>query len=191
MAARITNSVTAALNQVHGLPHFLVIMPDKDILSAMNVFDEDIEPVLREYVNWMVRQISILVRRKKAELLDKKPGAIYAGDPVIIFTRMIRRPANLGRAKTQKVYFLRAKFSDALNDAVARIDQHILTINSCNSTEHFDQWGNLTIKGKKAIWYEINDLLERFDKNEVKLLPAPNLKQKKHKHHHHQRHAVF
>ena len=122
MAARITNSITAALNQVHGLPHFLVIVSDKDILSAMNVFDEDIEPVLRKYVNWMVRQISILVRRKKAELLDKKPGAIYAGDPVIIFTRMIRRPANLGRAKTQKVYFLRAKFNDALNDAVARID---------------------------------------------------------------------
>ena len=63
--------------------------------------------------------------------------------------------------------------NEALNDAVARYDHRILTINSCNSSSHFDLWGNLSNKGYRSLWYEIDDLLERYDKNAVKLMPNP------------------
>ena len=76
------------------------------------------------------------------------------------------------------MYSLRAKFNDALNDSVARIEQKNMMINSCNSVDHFDQWGNLSRKGKLALWLEIDDLLERFDGGDIKLLPSPNLKHK-------------
>ena len=89
-ATRIVNAVVDAVNQTHRLPHFLIIMPDKDILAELDVFNYQVETILRQYVLWMVKQISMVIRRKKAELLDKKPGAIYAGDPVLIFVRMIR-----------------------------------------------------------------------------------------------------
>ena len=68
------------------------------------------------------------------------------------------------------------KFNDALNDAVAKVDQRILMLNSCFAEEHFDVWGNISARGKKALWLEMDDLLERFDRYEIKLLPTPNIK---------------
>ena len=108
------------------------------------------------------------------ELLEKKPCAVYTGDPSIIFVRMIRRIDKFTpRSKLDLVYGLRAKFNDALNAGAARIEQHMLTLNSCNTSSHFDNWGKLSHRGRSAIWHEIDDLLERFDEGRVKLLPAP------------------
>ena len=68
---------------------------------------------------------------------------------------------------------LRSKFNDALNDNVAKNEHHIMTINSCDSYEHFDRAGKLSIKGKRAFWREIDDLIQCFEENCVKLLPNP------------------
>ena len=74
---------------------------------------------------------------------------------------------------------LRAKFNDALNDAIAKVDQYIMTINSCNTYDHFDRQGNLTSKGKTCFWWEVDDLIERFKMDKVKLLPNPKNPSKK------------
>ena len=68
---------------------------------------------------------------------------------------------------------LRNKFNNALNDAVAKIDQYILTINSCNPYEDFNKRGNLSEQGKLAYWTKIGDLIQRFEAGMVKLLPNP------------------
>ena len=60
-----------------------------------------------------------------------------------------------------------------LNDAVAKVDHKILTINSCNTYEHFTPAGSLSIKGKKSFLLELDDLLQRFDLDKIKLLPNP------------------
>ena len=52
----------------------------------------------------------------------------------------------------------------------------MMTISSCNTIDHFNKWGNLLMKGKYAFWYEMDELLERFDKDDIKLLPAPRQK---------------
>ena len=49
----------------------------------------------------------------------------------------------------------------------------MLTVNSCNTYDHYDRLGNLSPRGKEDFWYEIDNLLERFIRNKVKLLPAP------------------
>ena len=68
---------------------------------------------------------------------------------------------------------LRLKFNDALKDAVAKVGQHILTINSCNSYDHFDKMGRLSTKGQADFWYELDELLEHFDMDKIKLLRNP------------------
>ena len=151
-----------------------MVMPDKDVIKDIDYSSEEAPKLVQVLVSWMVRQIDMLIRRKKAELLDKKPGGLYEGNPTIIFVRMIRRVDSYGESKNQQIYNLRAKVNDALNDAAARINQHILTINSCNTSSHYDLWGNLSNKGYRVLWYKIGDLLERFDQNAVKLLPNPN-----------------
>ena len=76
---------------------------------------------------------------------------------------------------------LRPKFNDALNDAVSEIDQHMLTINSCNAAEHYNRWGKLSQKAKEEYWFELEELIEMFDIEKIKLLPNPkqNAKVKK------------
>ena len=79
----------------------------------------------------------------------------------------------LWKNPTQDIFTLRAKFNDALNDVAARHENCILTINSCNTPEHFTKEGKLSEKGRSAFWHEIDDLFERFDLHDVKLLPNP------------------
>ena len=89
---------------------------------------------------------------------------------------------NLKRGSTlDEIFALRAKFNDALNDAAGRLNHRILTVNSCNVTQHFTHRGELSVAGKRAFWMEIDDLLECFDSNRVKLLPNLNNKQQRRK----------
>ena len=147
--ARIINSLIDALNNNHRLPCFLVVMLDNDIIKDVDVFARDALGIIVEITYWLVRQVEMIIRRKKAEIMEKKPGAIFSGDPKIIFVRMIRHHCKfLTGNRLDTLFGLRAKFNDALNELVSRIDQKMLTITLCNSYGHFDQWGNLSPKRK-------------------------------------------
>ena len=75
----------------------------------MDVFHPEICHLIRENVDWMVRQISMVVRRKKADLLDKKPGAIYAGYPVIVFVQHDQKITKPGKSQISKGVFAASK----------------------------------------------------------------------------------
>ena len=176
VAGRVVNALIAGLNERHKLPRFLLVVVDTDIISDFDIFKLDIVKSIRQSTSWMVKQINIQIRRKRLELIAQKPGNIYGSDPTVIFVRALHR-ANLAFHRgsyLDELFALKAKFNDALNDAVARIDERILTINSCNTSSHFNHLGKLSIKGKYSFWHEINDLAERFDQKAVKLLPNPN-----------------
>ena len=174
--SRVVNALITGLNERHRLPRFLLVVVDTDLIAGFDIFKSDIIKSIRQSTSWMVKQINIQIRRKRLELIAQKPGSIYGADPTVIFVRALCR-ANLtfrSGSYLDELFALKAKFNDALNDAVARIDERILTINSCNTSSHFDHLGKLSIKGKYSFWHEINDLLERFDQKAVKLLPNPN-----------------
>ena len=171
----IVNSLIEAIEERNRLPRLILFIFNKDIIADLDVFNDDVVTTMRSSVDWLIKQINILIRCKCAELLERKPGAVYVYDPSLIFVRMLHRhDITLQRgSKKDEIFSLRAKFNDALNMAVAWINHRMLTINSCNSGSHFTHLGELSQKGKDAFWYETDDLVERFDKNEVKLLPTP------------------
>ena len=173
--SRILGSVTTAMNKRHRLPRFLLVIIDKDVIEDINIFQSDAVAALRDSINWLTRQIHIAIKRKRLELMERKPGTIYGQDPSIIYVRMIRRiDLNLRRNSVKDEQFaLCAKFNDALNNAVARLNQHIMTIASCNTSSHFTHLGELSTKGKDFFWWEIDDLLEKFNRKDIKLLPNP------------------
>ena len=106
--------------------------------------------------------------------MEKKPGSLSGYNPTVIFVRMLRRVGKFNQySKINGILQLCARFNDSLNDAVAKIDQRILTINSCNSYDHFDRLGNLSSKGKAYFWMELDELIERYEANKIKLLPNP------------------
>ena len=168
-----------AVNQKNAnLPRYLIVIMDKDFIPDMNlgaVMDRDENnKVITLLLDWFVHQIHTIVCRKRIDLYDCKPGAISGVNTKIIFVKMLRRIGKFhDKSQIGTVCSYRAKFNDALNDAAARMDLRILTISSCNSYDHFDSSGNLSAKGKRAFWLELDELLEKFNDNKIKLLPNP------------------
>ena len=147
---------------------------DKDILLEIgkNQSFLQAQTMTTEIVRWTVRQVTSIIRRKRMDLLEKRPGAVC--ETKIIFTRMLKRVGTFcEQSLINNIVQLRAKMNDALNDIVPKMEHYILTINGCNSYEHFDKAGKLSVKGKNAFWHEMDDLMRRFDVNHLKLLPNP------------------
>ena len=72
--ARILNALIETINAEQKLPRFLVVIPDKDLLSDINVFDGYAACAITNSVDWLVKQIHVVISRKKSELMVKRPG---------------------------------------------------------------------------------------------------------------------
>ena len=133
------------------LPKYIIVAMDRDILDDIDVGDPDAERMLPILVTWFVRQINTVLRRKCMDLLEKRPGAISGCLTKVIYVRMLR-PIGKFDKHTMLVNGLRSKFNDALNDAVAKIEEYMLTVSSYHQCEHYDHKGRLSEKGKKSIF---------------------------------------
>ena len=170
--ARFINALIEALNDRERLPRYIIFILDKEIIEDVNIFNFRASKAINTNVNWLIRQANMMVRRKRLQILEKKPGAVYSGDPKIIFTTMMKRATLYQRgSKMEAVCSLRSKFNDIVSSVTAKHDNHLLQIRSCISPDHFDQFGNLSSKGKFEFWYEMDQLIQRFDTHKIKLLP--------------------
>ena len=150
-ATRMINSLLDALNEQDRLPKYLVIVPDKDLLYDIDVFEFGAHKVLADVLQWMLKEMLMFIRHRKLDLLDKKPGAVVSEDPMVILVRMLRRQERFKPdSKIDKICSLRAKFNDSLNEQALKLGYRILTINSCKTMDHFNKWGNLPVKGLYA-----------------------------------------
>ena len=123
VTGRVVNTLIDTLNRKQKLPRFLVVVLNKDIINDIDVSDNDVaREMIKSTTNWIVKQFEIILHRKRAELLDKKPGAVYTGDPIVIFTHMIRCIKFYTNVRNQQIFSLRPRFNDVLNDAVACMD---------------------------------------------------------------------
>ena len=156
-AARIVNSLIDAINSENKLPKILLVTIDKDIATDVCRYDPATQQtMLQELTQWCVQQINMIIRRKRLDLLEKRPGAIAGHATTIIFVRMMRRIGNHKiDSKTGRVLEMRSKFNDALNNSVGKIGQHILTVTSCNSYDHFSHNGDLSLIGKSEFRWKL------------------------------------
>ena len=76
-------------------------------------------------------------------------------------------------SRCDRIFGLHAKMNDALNEFANDMGWKIMTMNSCNTLDHFGKWGNLSVRGMYSFWHEMDDLLERLDHDKVKLNPTP------------------
>ena len=59
--ARIINALIEAIDERQKLPRFLLVILDKDILADLDVYDPQIVRLIRQMVNWVVKQIQITI----------------------------------------------------------------------------------------------------------------------------------
>ena len=86
--ARVLNALTSAINQKDArLPKYLILLLDRDLINHVNVQDnfEEAANILYIIVPWFVKQVHNILHRKKAELWEKKPGAIEGCPTKVIF----------------------------------------------------------------------------------------------------------
>ena len=170
--ARVINSLIEAFNKRKRLPCFLVILLDKDVIEDVDPFCTDWN-VLHKLINWLAKQLDIFVKRCCLEITERRPWAILTMDPKVIFIKMICRVDYYPqKSRLEKVCIHRAKFNDILNDVAAKRTQLVMNVMGCNSHDHFENTGGLSPKGKIDFWFEVDELLEKFDRNQIKLLPS-------------------
>ena len=174
-SSRMVVNVIDAMNKRQRLPKYLLVIPDQDILlQDIDVYDKDAPILIQELVDWFVQKIDVKIRRRRLDMLEHKPGALTGFFTKIIFIKMVRRWCTFSEESRKfAVHQLRAKFNDALNDAVAKRELNILTVSACYSPQHFDHKRNLSPAGKKEFWREVDELINRFDLDKIKLLPNP------------------
>ena len=171
---RMINSLIEAFAKCKRIPKILIVIPDQDVINDLDKFEEDAAHSVMEITRWFIRQIDMVMRRRKADFLERKPGAVIGLMPTIIFVCMIRRIGTFHEgSRMASICKLRAKFNDTLNDTTAKLNLHILTINSCNAYKHFQKAGGLSLSGKHEFWLELDELIDHFQHNKVKLLPNP------------------
>ena len=175
--ARILNAVLDALNTEERLPRFLILALDKDIISDFKKLNTSMIKGFSAVVNFLMQQIEIFIRRKKSQICEKKPGAIGAeSDPTVIYIDMIQCQGKFDNPCLNRILDLRYQFNLVLHEAAARQNQHVMSIRSCSAADHFDGQGNLSARGQLAFWHEVDNLLECFDRQDIKLLPHLHLK---------------
>ena len=175
MLARIKNALKEGLNARDRLPRFLVIMLDKDVMDEIDIFEPE-KAMLKNFhvvIQWLCRQVNILIKRKRLAISAKNPGAVFGDDPRVILVKMIRRAEFYSsNCRLGKMCAVRPKFNECLNTVAAKFDFYIMNVTTCNGRHHFDICGNLSESGKKCFWAEVDHLMERFDRNDIQLLPS-------------------
>ena len=162
--SRILNKLIEALNENEHLPKFIIFMPDKDLISDLKSFDYGATKNLENITNWLMRQCDITIQRKRLQMSEKKPGAIWGNSPTIIYMTMVHRIERFPHGSRMAGFCsIRPKFNDIINECASRNGHKVLHISTCNTFNNFDRMGNLTPQGKSSLWHEIDDAIERYE----------------------------
>ena len=170
---RVLNALVEATNEGKRLPKYIFIILDSDIVSDLQFVDKtDAYKEVATYVNWLARQVDIHIRRMKLQHLEINPGAGIEDYPQIIYVLMVKRVQFYPEdSKLAKLCTLHSKFNECINKATAKREAKVLSIRSLTTDDCFDKRAALSIKGKHLFWDELDKLLERFERGELKLIP--------------------
>ena len=170
--ARVVNATIDGMNKHHHLPRYLIVLLDIDMIHDLNIYEFGVHKGLALTINWLAKQLDLLMNRKRMQNLEKRPASVQGSNPTIIFVTMIKRLERYPEgSKMAWVCTLRNKFNELLNESAARTNAKILSIHNCTSPDDFDHFGKLSRKGRLTFWLKLDDLLQRFEENKVKLIP--------------------
>ena len=166
--ARMVNEFTKAINDHKNkpLPKYIIMLPDKDIISAVHFGGFGYKVIFEKVIHWMGKVIDNTTQLRKHDLQFKCAGAMHLGDtsvPIIIWVKMIVRPFI---KHTDKGYmFAQCKTFNNTSDKILCQYPHTKEVelslpDDCNL---FDLTGNLSPLGNAEVCRELNRLLRQLD----------------------------
>ena len=169
--ARILNAFIEGLNNRPRLPKYVVMVPDRDLIAATNYYGFGVSLVFKETLTWVIKQMDANIQRRKTQLFDKKPGALFIESLKFIWIKMIKQPYN-GMQRFDQIMALRNRFNNTLEEVLAANTTSKHFILSIKAEEEDFYWmGELTDDGKLNFWKEVDACLRRFDWGEINLRP--------------------
>ena len=126
--ARLVNCLIKALNdnvdeerKSKPLPQIIMVIPDLDILKYVDHFTYGIEIILTPLICWIIQEMKNAVEAKKEQLYKLKPGILTAGEPKIIWVKILQRM----RSK-EKIFTVRSKFNNLIEEMIVKEKNHYL-----------------------------------------------------------------
>ena len=176
--ARIYNAFIDACNRRMKMPHYIIIVPDRDLIEAANFYNFGVKKLLGICTNWLAKQIERDIDSRRERLGDRRPGALLQAPTQIIWVKMLQRPPVPLDDKKYKTQATRDKFNSTLDQLPDwRRDTSVLEITSLHHTRDYDAHGNLKECGKRQYWREFDYLFKIFDReNQDKIEASDNLR---------------
>ena len=166
--ARILNSMINILNKFEHLPRFLVMILDRDIVDAVKMKNYGFSEITEKLLDWLVKQVDLVIERKKMAMRAIKMGAVSAFEPKIIWVKMLDKPRN------PEFHCLKKKFNSILEDVLAsRMGHYILDPTMFIENSMYSRFGELNNIGRLEFWRAIDVQLRDFDDRKTKLKPHP------------------
>ena len=90
---RIHNSLIDALNVNNHLPKYIVVIPDRDVLDSVNIWDYGARKEINEHICWLLKRISRSLMSRREDLIKKCPGSVDDLNPTrVVWIKMLTRP---------------------------------------------------------------------------------------------------
>ena len=153
-------------------------MPDRDIINETKFYTFGASYILGSAIYFIIRQMNMLIERRRIDLLDKKPGVVMPDYPKIIWTRMLKRPKHIMTLGSNKALSIRGRFNAVLEEQLAAAGDNLRLISITIPDSEFDLSGYLTSARKASFWREIDRGMKKFNEGDIKLLPRNNNSQK-------------
>ena len=86
----ILNALIKLLNDNDRLPKYLLVIPDKDLLVKLKTSNFASVLVMGSSIHFLIKQLDLMVDRRKNDLIHKKPGAWAEEHPTVIWIHMLK-----------------------------------------------------------------------------------------------------
>ena len=166
---RLLNAFIDALNTNNLLQKFILVILDKDLLIGQSN-RTGISVIIGAILHHVIKQMDLLIERRKMDLLQKRPGGVIDDKfPKIFWMRMMKRPQN---TEFQHLFSMKGKFNSILEERLldGKADNHFIISIEVDLKE-FNCSGGLSSAGMTSFWNEINKGMKKFDNDDITLKP--------------------
>ena len=167
-AARIHNCLVRQLNECKNMPRMIIVVTDNDIIKgiAQDFCDYGAKHLCERVISWLVNTNNKAITARREELKRMKPGSVMAGEPKVVYTKMIYRP------KGDKIQAIRNHFNVALENCLCKVHSHYIVDIAVQNTL-FDLSNFLMADGQKSYWNCLDRQLQDFDEKRSNGLLKP------------------
>ena len=150
--ARILNALIKAFNEDELLPKYIIIMPDKDIISSINMFDYGITTLIETNINWLLDQMARTIITRREDLKNKRSGTAPAFLPRVFWVEMLQRPYTTNN-RLKNIFAQHNKFNRSLKN-ILQIEHYmeVISLQNMGDTPFFDAFGELSDMGAHHYW---------------------------------------